>query len=459
MTLLKPNVKNLFRPMPTLARLCFSFMIFILGCAPKQLVAPHLLPFINERMWVAEYWLSRVDKPDEIVMDLSEIKKFNQQTMAQVHTLNDILQMPQCLGQKELITFLKTETLPPQRNKYNRKNQKISKRFFIEIDKNRNVEAILEKNQIRFALTIKKTNIRGIPTNYLIMDEPYTYGFDIYQYSTIDVGEPLAILHESKDKKWVFIQSAFVRGWVSKKDIVFCPKEVIASYIHKPEFIVITAPRVKIYQDKKYHHFLTLASMGTVFPLKRETERNFLITLPGKDESGQLVWLEGYVNKEFAKNGYLPYTRRNVFLQAFKSLHEPYGWGGVYGFKDCSQFIKDLFACFGIKLPRNSAKQAKVGIPLASFKEKTSLREKKKFLEKAPSAISLLYLKGHIMLYLGKVKDNYYVIHDMWDYGGKDRNIYVGRVVVSTLSLGEESKKGSLLDRLKAIVVIKMPSV
>jgi len=39
----------------------------------------------------------------------------------------------------------------------------------------------------------------------------------------------------------------------------------------------------------------------------------------------------------------------------------PYGWGGLYGNRECSATLQDLFRVFGLWLPRNSSDQAKAG--------------------------------------------------------------------------------------------------
>ena len=53
--------------------------------------------------------------------------------------------------------------------------------------------------------------------------------------------------------------------------------------------------------------------------------------------------------------GYLPYTRRNIVAQAFKLLGDRHGWSGQNESRDASGLSMDVFASFGIRLPRNSS--------------------------------------------------------------------------------------------------------
>ena len=68
-------------------------------------------------------------------------------------------------------------------------------------------------------------------------------------------------------------------------------------------------------------------------------------------------------------------------------------------------------------------------------------------------------MKGHIMLYLGTFEGRAYAIHAAWAYRAPgpsgDKIFVLNRVVVSNLTLGEGSKRGSLLNRLNAVKVVK----
>ena len=166
------------------------------------------------------------------------------------------------------------------------------------------------------------------------------------------------------------------------------------------------------------------------------------------------------MKKKDVHKGYLPYTPRNIIEQAFSLLNAPYGWGGMYGEQDCSRFIQEIFATVGINMPRNSTDQAKVGELIARFDEKTKEEEKIKIiLSRAIGGITTLRLKGHIMLYLGSVNGRPYVIHETWGYKEKgflrDRIRVINKVVISDLSLGKDSKNGSLLKRIDTVRLIK----
>jgi hypothetical protein len=78
---------------------------------------------------------------------------------------------------------------------------------------------------------------------------------------------------------------------------------------------------------------------------------------------------------------------------------------------------------------------------------------------RAVGAQTLMYMKGHIMLYLGALDGVPYAIHDVWAYrehiNGQDVPKVINRVAVTELTLGAGSKKGSLAERLKSLRAVE----
>ena len=177
------------------------------------------------------------------------------------------------------------------------------------------------------------------------------------------------------------------------------------------------------------------------------------------DADGTLAIKEAYMNAEDVNTGFLPFTARNIYKQALMMLNQPYGWGDMYGEQDCSRFLQMVFATVGITLPRDSKNQAQVSNSAVDFDEKSDDAVKIAAIAKAPAANTLLAMKGHIMLYLGTVNGKPYVIHDTTGYkqtvDQKEIAYAIDRVIISDLSLGQGTQKGSLLRRLTRTVTIE----
>ena len=150
------------------------------------------------------------------------------------------------------------------------------------------------------------------------------------------------------------------------------------------------------------------------------------------------------VEEQLQRRESQPFTRRALLTEAFSMLGEPYGWGGKDGGYDCSRFLLDLFAKFGIDLPRHSARQAIAGTFSVDVSTVEDLNEKRLLLEAAARrGVVLLHFPGHIMLYLGTTEEGVpMAIHAFSEFLTPCEGIEletinrVDRIAVSDLSLG-----------------------
>jgi hypothetical protein len=158
----------------------------------------------------------------------------------------------------------------------------------------------------------------------------------------------------------------------------------------------------------------------------------------------------------------LKFNSKNRIKIAKALLDEPYGWGGLLNNRDCSSFTQDFFVPFGKFISRNSKAQTKNGIyhDISTFSKK----EKKEYIKQNAVPFStLVYLKGHIMLYVGIKNNEPLVMHNMWSVrlknrlGKKSRHI-VGKATITTLEPGKELKnfdeENNVLRQIKGIVVL-----
>ncbi len=156
------------------------------------------------------------------------------------------------------------------------------------------------------------------------------------------------------------------------------------------------------------------------------------------------------------------FTRRALLTEAFSMLGEPYGWGGKDGGYDCSRFLLEVFAKFGVDLPRHSARQALAGTFSVDVSALEDRNEKQLLLEAAARrGVVLLQFPGHIMLYLGTTEEGApMAIHAFSEFltpcEGTDLETVnrVDRIAVSDLSLGAGSSRRDFLSRITRISVL-----
>lgn len=162
-----------------------------------------------------------------------------------------------------------------------------------------------------------------------------------------------------------------------------------------------------------------------------------------------------------------PLTRRSFLTDAFAYLGGAYGWGGYKGGRDCSRFLMDLFAGFGILLPRHSSDQAAAGEVIEVPAGLDDAARTRMIDDAHRRGIVLLHFPNHIMLYLGRDADGVpMALHSFAEYlvpcegrkpemaAGELETLYtVDRVLVSDLELGRGSSRGAFIERITKITV------
>lgn len=255
---------------------------------------------------------------------------------------------------------------------------------------------LLKENEFLFNLDNFLNLEKGIVIEKtLLRDKP---DISLPAETALYINMPVVILEKQDD--WYRVRSYFYEGWVSAQHIVLPDNNQYNKFINPEKFVVVTASKIEVNNS--------IIDMGVTLPYLDTTDGKYKILIPEKDKNGNLTAKELLIGRDKAHIGYLPYTTNNVYIQSFKYLGAPYGWGDENGI-DCSSFIASVYRTFGIYLPRNSIQQnmaIRDKIDLADL----SLENKYKLLDENNNP-SILYMDGHIMLYLGKKDDDYYIIN------------------------------------------------
>ncbi|WP_101006748.1 SH3 domain-containing C40 family peptidase [Helicobacter pylori] len=320
------------------------------------------------------------------------------------------------------------------------------------------------------AVVVRDSDVRAVPTNKPFYLSPKGYPFDRYQNSLIFQGTPVLITHFNTDKTYAHIQSSFVYGWIKVSDLAYMHDKDIELLTHLKDYVMPIKDKIPLYTD--YGDFYTSARVGELFALIPQSQKT--PQKPPKKELKAYGFLRDAKGYAALQSVILEEKDFFVFPKAFNSenmayfidtmLGQKYGWGGLLGNRDCSAFTRDSFANFGILLPRNSYAQSRYAnnyVDLSSMKAK----EKEDYILKNATPFgTLIYLKGHIMLYLGAYNHQAIVAHSIWSVQTqkhfKTLSHKIGGVVITSLWLAEEhngalSKKKLLIDRVLGMSDLK----
>lgn len=350
-----------------------------------------------------------------------------------------------------------------KRKVYGDNHKRISKEWFDNQIANANFNkysTVLAK-----AITIKNTALRVFPTNSKIFYNPKQAGegfpFDYNQNSGIKINSPLLISHYSKDKAWAYVQASFASGWIEVNHIALIDKK-LAKKFESGNYYVAVKDNFPIYKNGIFKEYIKL---GTIFP---KTKSGKYLTI------GRSINMQGYLStvklteNEIDKKP-IKLNTDNVKMIFNELIGEPYGWGELLNHRDCSALTRDFIAPFGIYLNRNSASQKSQG-KYHNLKGLSQTAKKEAILKHAVPYLTLIYLRGHIMLYIGEYQEEPLAFHNVWGIktlkeNGEQGRFIIGRAVVTTLNPGGElvdlNPKKTLIDRIEGISVLtrKVPNV
>ncbi|MBF0513278.1 MAG: SH3 domain-containing protein [Desulfovibrionaceae bacterium] len=298
-------------------------------------------------------------------------------------------------------------------------------------------------NTRRKGVTLVNTSLRALPTAAPRYNGQATssgeQAFDYLQNSSVWANTPVFISHTSKDGAWVLVEAPFSHGWMPAADVAFVDEAFMRSF-ETGSYAAVVKDKIPVSGDACPADLT--ARIGTIYPVVQAAKDGLTAYAAVRGENGQARLTTVRFTRDQAAAMPFAATPANIASVANQFMGETYGWGGTNGHRDCSATMRDLFLPFGIWLPRNSAAQAKRGayIPLSFM---TAQEKEKTILAQGVPYLTLIWIKGHIMLYIGQKNGHPLVFHNVWGVrtfepdGSSGREV-IGKTVITTLSPGRE---------------------
>lgn len=430
---------------------CFVFSLMMFSATAQAGIA------IQDNRATADYWTGKNKSGEAVFVSTADLDMLNLQIRQKSsNTIVDLVNYPekvytQWLVNKILATMIIGKFNDKEVPKLFKNGAPLTEFSFTHAKQNCGLDELPAVCVVRYALTIDRTNIRLLPEEagwFTAKDDTH---YDQLQATVLDPCEPVAVLVDSKDKQFVFVESRTYAGWVKPSALAFTDKATWTKYAAPQNYLTVIASRKTIPQGKA---FFQMGGRVLLRAPDLQKDGSWAINIPNVDANGTIIE-QGFniPNDNGVVKGTLACSENNLIRQAFRFLGEGYGWGGLEKNVDCSSFVQDVYRSVGIELPRDADKQEKAMARSISLKNMT--REQRLEILKKSKAGSLLFMPGHVMIYLGTDdKGEPLAIHALSSYftfeDGKTVKHYVRKVLVSDLHFTNKDKV-EMIDRLTSV--------
>nr|MCR5733957.1 SH3 domain-containing protein [Lachnospiraceae bacterium] len=432
--------------------------------------AVEAMPEVSEEMLEPSYWTDEDADAKEILADYETIEQLNEAFLeCEDCKMNDLTEAPAIFdgeaanlarwksAMSDLSSFL-------DGNHYDEFGDVFRGTYAMSILENLEDPYASEEQELQYGICVNRTDVRALPTEIIIADDMGDIDFDNVQLSGLRLGEPVTVLGISSNERYFYCNTICVSGWIPVEDIALCKsrKEWLrAWHFPKDQIMVVTSSKIRLEESNTSPEISELMlTMGTVLEkidpddyddmiTNRSVYYNYPVWIPVRNKEGMYERRQALISMHHElSDGFLPLTSENIIKQAYEMLGDTYGWGGMLSSADCSSYVRDVYKCFGLELPRNTSWQAAMPVLKYDLSEADDDDKMELFDELPPGTI--LFFKGHEMLYLGSEDDNYYVISAtssmLDDESGEKRRIR--GIIINTLDDAKRMNGNSWLTEL-----------
>lgn len=428
---------------------------------------------VGEAQLTPAFWVGLQAEPDRVILDRAAIEAQNAKLLQVDPSMHDLRALPKTLSREQVTGWIEALSERPDRPLFDVDGQPVPAATLDGVVGNLALDAIPAQQPTRYGLVVRRAALRTFPTTLRVFSTKGDTDIDRFQESAEFPGTPVAIVHASADGQWLFVVSPRYAAWTEKENVAEGSAAEVFGYADKAPYRVITGAveRTVFTREQPAVSQLQL-DMGTRVPLLTSLPPDqpvngqtpyaaHVIELPLRQADGTLAFTPALLQKNTdTAADYLPLTRANLIRQAFKFLGERYGWGHAYDGRDCSGFVSDVYRSMGVQMPRNTSKQAiSLALEHRAFTAKDSREERIKAAH-ALQVGDLVYIPGHVMMVIGQLHGQPYVIHDVGGMsyrkadGGKAR-IKLNAVSVTPLLPLLYNDSQTYVDRMTSIVRIR----
>ena len=387
--------------------------------------------------------------------------------------MHDLAALPADLTRTQVLAWIDGISSRPTRALFDIEGKPVADATLDALMQNLDRDNVPERQTQRHGLVVHRAAMRSMPTSLRVFSRDDDTDIDRFQESALFPGAPVLIVHHSRDQQWLFVISARYAAWVGATAIAEGSAAQVAGYAaHGPYRVITGATAQTVFTREQPGVSKLQLDMGLRVPVfgdwpadkavnGQHPYASHVLELPLRKTDGSLELVPALLQKNADSQGdYLPLTETNLIGQAFKFLGERYGWGHDYDARDCSGFVSEVYQSMGVLLPRNTRDQSVS--PALHKRLFTEADDRTTRLQAARAMLpgDLIYIPGHVMMVIGSIDGDPYLIHDTTGLSyhladGSMRRVHLNQVSVSPLLPLQFNDDETYVDRMTSIVTMR----
>jgi hypothetical protein len=388
-------------------------------------VSPAGIPAFSEEMLSPDFWIGRLLEPDAVLLDARQAAAKRALVYAAQGGFNELQAIPAALNRAQVAGWLSQAGQSPVKIGVDDAGKPVTPSVLAAIRRNTAADRIAASAPARYGLSVRRAHLRTLPTERIFYAADDQRDYESLQAGILFVGEPVVIAHASADGKWLLVMSAQGPAWVRANDIAEGSRDAVFGYAARAPGRVVTGDQVRtVFTPEAPELSELLLDMGTALPIAdvpadqpvngASPYAAWPLALPVRAQGGKLEFKAALLRRSAdSAPGYLPLTRANIIRQSFKLLGERYGWGHQFNARDCSGLTGEVYRSMGVLLPPFSGVQgSSSAFQHRTFTDKDSHEERLRALAEAQVG-DLIVVPGHVLMIIGQVKGEPYVIQDV----------------------------------------------
>lgn len=434
----------------------------------SQRAPDEVVPGIVVAQLEPAYWIDRLQDRDRVILDAAAIDAHKARMRRSDPSLFAIEQLPATVDAARVRAWIGHASPRPRATLVDEDGRALGARTLDGLERAMDLRAIPATQPVHYGMVVRRADLRTFPSPMRAFSTPGDLDIDRFQESALFPGTPVAVLHRSRDRRWLFVLSETYAAWVEADAVAVGDKAAIFGYARREPFLVVTDAQARtVYTPERPAVSEVVLDMGVRLPLAawppdeplngQHPAFGHAVELPVRRADGSLEFAAALLPRSAGvSQGYLPLTPANLLSQAFKFLGERYGWGHRYNARDCSGFVSEIYRSFGLMMPRNTSAQARSpGLDGEALDAGTGRDARLRLLAQAEVG-DLVYIPGHVMMVIGRVDGETYVIHDtagmsLLDADGRLRRYRLNGVAVTPLLPLMSDESTTTVDRITSI--------